>query len=807
MTMRESLRVLLIEDSEDDAVLTLRALNSSFQVTYERVESAEGMIAALKNKPWDIIVSDYNMPRFSGTDAFLILKATDLILPFILVSGAMGEETAVEAMRVGVDDYILKGNLARLVPAVRRELQRVQVFRERKSAEEERDHFFSSSLDMLCISGTDGYFIRLNPAFETILGHTAQELMTKPIVGFVHPEDISTAEDEMGKIASGNKVMSYEVRHLCRDGSYKWLSWSGSLAGGRIYAMARDVTEKRNVAETLRIAAQMQEAVANLGQFALQGASLVQVYERAVQLSAQLFDTRFCSLLTLLPDGKTLRVSASMGWDEDVINARYQVSDDSHTGFTFMTKKPVFFGDASQETRFRQSKGMIDAGIVSGLTVIIGNKDNQFGVLGLHSKVVNKFGLKEVSFLQGIANIVATVIERSHLEAQLNTSDRMATVGQLAAGVAHEINNPLSYITANLEMIATEVESLERTQLLEKTESLLKMLAQTQEGVERVRIVVKDLTTFSRSSEDKLESIHLEKVIDSSIRMTTSQIRHRAKLVKNVSAAPFVKTNEGRMGQVILNLLINAYQSIPEGDPAKNEIQVNLFTNENGDAVVEITDTGTGIPPEILPSIFDPFFTTKAIGVGTGLGLSICRNIVLKMHGDLTVTSRVGLGTTVRVVLPAAAEQTLSLAEASVLKVDSVADKNLRLKILLVDDEKALVMAMARGLTNAHEVLTTTSPLEALAMIDREKILFDVIFCDLMMEEMTGMDFYDEVCRRFPSLESRIIFMTGGVFSERARVFLETVPNLRLMKPFRLNEIRDLLQADLTIGSVTPGDA
>jgi CheY-like chemotaxis protein len=219
---------------------------------------------------------------------------------------------------------------------------------------------------------------------------------------------------------------------------------------------------------------------------------------------------------------------------------------------------------------------------------------------------------------------------------------------------------------------------------------------------------------------------------------------------------------------------------------------VSLSTDSTGHAVIRISDTGEGIPPEILPSIFDPFFTTKPIGVGTGLGLSICRNIILKINGDLRVESRVGFGTTIHIVLPPAKSQSLIAPVSAFPKVSEL--KNL--KVLILDDEVLLGISMVKGLGSAHRVHATTSPIEALKLV--QDTAYDVIFCDLMMEEMTGMDFFEELRRLHPGLESRVIFMTGGVFTKRASQFLETVPNLRILKPFNLKEIRTLLQTGLS---------
>lgn len=791
--MRAHLRALIVEDSENDAALILRAISRTFEVVHRRIDSEQGMAAALAESIWDIIISDYNMPQFSGAAALQVLKKSGQNIPFIYVSGAISEEAAVEAMKSGVDDYVLKDNLARLVPAISRELQRAKVHAGRQEAESERDRYFEGSSEMLWIAGMDGYFQRVNPAFEKIMGRAAQELIAIPMKSFIHHEDQAMAVAQFKNVVNGGTVRDFECRYLSAGGIYNWVSWNGIRSNGRIYGAARDISENRKVAEALLEDAKMQDALAALGQFALQGASLSRVYERAVNISHQFLKADNCGLFNLLLDGKTLQSQFGIGWANKPHSLTFQVSRESHPGYAMLTGLPILFEDLSKETRFIPSVYMQNAEVRSGIAVLVQGISKKFGVLTAHSRRISHFGQKELSFLQTVANVVAAAMERSQFEAHLNISGRMATVGQMAAGIAHEVNNPLSYVIANLEAAIDELEATSATVGNLSAEPLLKIIKEAQEGIERVRVVVSDLTTFSRSAEDRQDSINVENVIDSSVRMMINQIRHRAKLVKNYKATPLVKANEGKLGQVIMNLLINATQSIPEDNLASNTIKVSTYTDKNGKAVIDVTDSGSGIAPDLLGSIFDPFFTTKAIGTGTGLGLSICRSIVMKMEGDLEVESQMGRGSTFRIILPAAENQQASAQPSPGPELKPTSSS--RKKILLIDDEKFLLEALKRGLSRTQDVTITTSPLEAISIIKAKGGSFDAIFCDLMMAELTGMDFYDRIKSEQPGMESKIVFMTGGVFTEKARIFLESISNLRLIKPFSLREINSLLHS------------
>lgn len=381
------------------------------------------------------------------------------------------------------------------------------------------------------------------------------------------------------------------------------------------------------------------------------------------------------------------------------------------------------------------------------------------------------------------------ITERKNLQARMMQMDRIIAVGTLAAGVAHEINNPLAYVIANLEFLA----DAGRQGREQNPAELKAALAEAREGAERVRKIVLDLKVFSHEEEKEKhrESVSLCGVIESSINMAWNEIRHRARLVKDFGLLPLVEANEARLGQVFLNLLVNAAHAIPEGHVEENKISVIARTDEEGRAVIEVCDTGSGIPADVLPRIFDPFFTTKPVGQGTGLGLSICRNIVLEFGGDIDVESEIGKGTIFRVVLPPAREQRVaSPASAPEPMADQPARRG---RILIVDDEPAIGKAMWRILSREHEVVEAVT--SAQAALDRLAVeSFDIIFCDLMMPEMTGMDFYEEVCLRFPERAGRIIFLSGGAFTPQAREFIDRVPNLKMAKPVDTPTLRSIIR-------------
>ncbi len=369
------------------------------------------------------------------------------------------------------------------------------------------------------------------------------------------------------------------------------------------------------------------------------------------------------------------------------------------------------------------------------------------------------------------------------LQAQLVQSDRLASMGTLAAGLAHEINNPLSYVVANLGYALAEVGDAGRAGRLPPLGELDAVLRDARDGAERVRAIVRDLKTFSRADEVARTAVDVRRALESTLSLARNEIRHRARLAVDLGEVPLVDASPHRLGQVFLNLVINAAQAIPEGRATENEIRVATHTGERGWAVVEVRDTGCGIPEASLPRIFDPFFTTKPIGVGTGLGLAICHGIVTGLGGKIEVESREGNGSTFRVALPPSSRAEVGAEE------EPVAAGAAPGRILVVDDEPMVGRSVRRLLSPPHEVVSETEARGALARFERGEP-YDLVLCDLMMPDMTGMDLHGEVLQRFPGLARRFVFLTGGAFTEAARRFLERTDRPRLEKPFAPEELR-----------------
>lgn len=386
--------------------------------------------------------------------------------------------------------------------------------------------------------------------------------------------------------------------------------------------------------------------------------------------------------------------------------------------------------------------------------------------------------------------------ERRQMQARLLITDRLSSLGTLAAGVAHEINNPLAFISANLAYLLEEMKRLAPVAERARVEELLQVLRETQEGAGRIRNIVSALKSFSRDDpEQGAELIDVGQAFELAIKMAEHEIRHRARLVRQISEECWVLGSPSRLGQVLLNVLINAAQAIPEGDRQTNEIRV-AARREGGRVVIEIQDSGVGMSSEVLGRIFDPFYTTKPVGVGTGLGLSVSHGIVAAMGGELTAESEPGQGSCFRIALPAADPERLPTLPPR----PSTAERApRRARLLVIDDEPMVGSSLQRLLAREHDVTALARAREALDRL-RAGERFDLILCDLMMPDLSGMDFFPQLGLLGGGLDERVVFMTGGAFTPRAKAFLESVKNPVLRKPIDPGLLRRLIREQLTKG-------
>jgi PAS domain S-box-containing protein len=383
------------------------------------------------------------------------------------------------------------------------------------------------------------------------------------------------------------------------------------------------------------------------------------------------------------------------------------------------------------------------------------------------------------------------VTERTRLRAQLAHADRLAALGTMAAGVAHEINNPLSFIGLATDMLALRVSPGEAA-----------LVAEVRTGIDRIASIVRDLRFFGRDDDDPPGPIDLTRAIDAAERLVLHEIRPRGRLVKEHGELPAVIGVARHIEQVFVNLFLNAVHALD--DKADGRIVVrSRVTDER--VVVLIEDNGCGIPKETLDVVFEPFFTTRAGTGGTGLGLSICRDIVVRAGGDLVARSTVGEGTTMELTLVRATSERVEAAALAPPRLPAEARAAAATRrVLIVDDEPLIVQSLTKMLSARATVVGETVSARALELILTDPG-FDVIVCDVMMPGMTGIDLHERVARERPERAGRFVFITGGTYTARARDYLAHVSNTRLDKPFGVAELVAAIERVATEGDASCG--
>jgi len=385
------------------------------------------------------------------------------------------------------------------------------------------------------------------------------------------------------------------------------------------------------------------------------------------------------------------------------------------------------------------------------------------------------------------------ITQTRKMSAQLEISGRMASIGTMAAGVAHEINNPLTYVLANLEHVQAELERIVAEETLGVDADLLAATDNALAGAKRVRRIVRELKTFSRGKDEGAGTANLHEAIDSAAAIAHAEIRNRARFIKRYGDIPMVQGESAKLGQVFLNLLVNAAQALPLGRVADNEIEVVTRRGDDDFVVVEVRDSGPGIPTDVRDRIFEPFYSTKSRTVGTGLGLSICRTIVVAAGGRISVESS-REGTVFRVELRVARPRLVAVGAASPSTMPSIPEAA---HILVVDDEADVRTSMRRVL-RPHQVTLAAGGEEAWKHIAKND--FDVILCDIVMPDLTGIELFERASAERPGQADRFIFMTGGSFTAEMRFFLDHRAPARLEKPFDIAELKAVVAAALARG-------
>lgn len=632
-----TLRVLHIEDQERDATLITRHLSrAGCQVISDRVQTGQATRAALETREWDVILCDYSMPDFNALQALAIMKEIGLDIPFIIISGTIGETAAVEAMRAGAHDYLMKDSLARLVPAIEREMSEANNRRARREAEEQlrlQSAAVQAAANAIIITDRAGKILWVNPAFTSTTGYFLEEVRGRnPRLLKSGKQDRAFYQNLWETILAGN-VWHNTIINRRKDGTFNQEDLTITPirdAAGTIthfIGIKQDLTEKTRALEAM-LASELRYR--RLFESAQDG---ILILEAA---SGQIVDINpfLTEMLGYVKEDLLGKELWELGIFKDIAGSKAAFVELQQQGY-------IRYEDLPLETKggvIKQVEFVSNRYLVNGSAVI------QCNIRDITERKLAEGTLRETNerLEQAVTELRTKSVELAGMTQQLWQASKLATVGELAASIAHELNNPLATIALRIETLAAQ---------LAGDEQKLRAVEIVADEVDRMGKLVSNLLQFSRRAHQQMSTLDVREEIDNSFELIEYHLRsHGIQVVREYAEnVPMIQADRQQIRQVFLNLLTNASDAITGG----GKIIARVTTGPDGKQVrLEFTDTGPGIPAEYLQKVWDPFFTTKPEGKGTGLGLAICRRVVEEHRGSVAIESQPGAGTTIIILLP-----------------------------------------------------------------------------------------------------------------------------------------------------------
>ncbi len=727
--MNKILRVLHVEDSERDVALLDRHLSrAGYDLISERVETADEMRAALRTREWDVILCDYSMPHFNALAALALLKETGLDIPFIIISGTVGEAVAVEAMRAGAQDYLMKDNLVRLVPTIEREMFEAENRRARRQAEaalrESEDRYrdlVEHSHDLICTHDLEGQILSVNQAAVKNLGYDRETLLAHNIRDLLFAEfrdEFDRYIAELMKKGSASGTASARTK----TGERRIWEYANTLrtegvAAPIVRGMARDVTEQKRAEQALKAS----EAELRALFAAMSDLIFVLDAEGRYQRIAPTDPTYLYKASTDLL-GKTL----------------HEVFPKAQADFFLVHIRRAL--DEGQMHRVEYSLQIDGAEVWFDGSVSPMSDDS---VVWVARDITERKRAEEA-------------LRKS--EEQLRQSQKLEAIGQLAGGVAHDFNNLLTIINGYSELL------LKRLPVDDPTRRLL---SEINAAGERSAALTRQLLAFSRRQVIVLQPLNLNSVIIDLEKMLHRIIGEDVQLVTSLDAGlGTVQSDPGQIEQVIMNLAVNARDAMPQGgrltiETANVELDetytlAHTEFSPGSYILLAVSDTGSGITEEVKQHIFEPFFTTKGINKGTGLGLAVVHGVVKQSGGHIKVHSELGIGTTFKVYLPRV-ELTPEPGKSEVSSQPTPLGTE---TILLVEDAPAVRTLIRHILTDqGYTILEAADGIEGLRVAEEYKDPIHLLVTDVVMPGMGGRQMAEQFQPLHP--EAKVLYLSG----------------------------------------------
>ncbi|MBK8899734.1 MAG: response regulator [Anaerolineaceae bacterium] len=760
--MSKTLRVLIVEDSEDDALLLLRELRrGGYEPVHVRVEDAVAMQAALEEREWDVVLSDYSMPRFSAPAALALLQQSGIDLPFIIVSGTIGETVAVAAMKSGAHDFLVKGQMARLIPAVEREMREARVRSERAQAADalrQRENYFGALIenvsDIITTIDAFGQITYVSPAIHRILGYSVDEYEGSSAFDLVHSDDRSAVDAMMAHLLwqpDATSTTQFRVRH--RDGSWRWLE----AISRRLLAADSDAQEfvivLRDISTRKQAETEREQLLARIIEQAREVQFIVNTVPEGIFMLNEDGDIRLTN-----PLAKEYLTLLAPEW----ANGR----------LTHLGNRPL------TELLTSPPKGL-------------------WHELESHGRFFELIArpIEDGPGQRGWVFVLHDATRERQVQQQVQSQERLAAVGQLAAGIAHDFNNSLAVIKLYSDLLLRSAELTGQNQ-----DRLHTISRQTQRAAD----LIQQILDFSRQSLMERQALDLLPYLKELTRLLKRTLPEDIQ-VSLEPAADIDFTIFGdpsRIQQVILNLAFNARDAMPQGGRLTVGLEKLTVSTETAVPVsgmvpgewvqLSIRDSGVGISAKDLDHIFEPFFTTKEHGKGTGLGLAQVYGIVQQHNAFIDVETAVSQGTTFYLYFPAFHEQ----PQARRVLDESVPLGSAEL-VLVVEDEETIRQALSESLAMLnYQVLEAENGREAFTLIEQHREEIAVVLSDIIMPEMGGVALFHTL--REQEFHIPFIMITGYVVEK-------DMENLRalglqgwLTKPLDLDKLAHLLQQALS---------
>jgi PAS domain S-box-containing protein len=762
----------------------------------------EGLMLAANQEP-ALAVVDLRLPDMDGMELAARLHELSQLTEVVVLTGNASVESAVAALREHSVDYLVKPvNVDQLLQvaslATERWQRRHAEVRLRESDERFRRVVDSNMLGILFWE-TNGVVLDANDAFLATVGYTRDALEAGAInlSQLTPPEYHALDQAKLSEIDARGVSEPYEKEFIRADGSRVPILIGAATLQGRAdqgVCFVLDITARKEAERAVEARASQQAAVARLGQRALSVADLQSLFDDAIAFVAETLDLPVAAVFERRSDGSALVMCSGVGWYEARPGQAVVAADaDTQWGLTITTSEPVIV-DAARPARASRPLSPLEADVASGVTVVIPGPVNPYGVLAAHDRRPRTFTVDDVHFLQAMAHILGTAVERNRRDGVFRQAQRLEAVGRLASGVAHDFNNMLSAISGFGQLVQAGLGA--KDPLQEDVGEILK-------AAERAAGLTRQLLTFSREQQRQPTTVCVNDVVTDMKNMVQRLIGDRIELILSLDPhLGLIKVDPNQIEQVILNLCVNARDAMPAGgrltiETTNTELDSTQTHEHSIDAPgtyvrLCVTDTGMGMDRETQAQIFEPFFTTKAPDKGTGLGLATVYGIVKQSDGEIWVYSERNVGTTFKLFFPRRDDEPLPESESA----EAWEPARHAATVLVVDDEPAILSVLRRMLEGAgYVVIAAPNGTEAVTLGNSRREPIDLIVTDVTMPGLNGPDVVAELRKRWPG--ARALYLSGytdqTVIRER---MVEEGANF-LEKPFALDsfirKVREVL--------------